>query len=107
MTWQNVPHFLPANSRIMFVYDVIGNMAGNNKRWHQRRFEPSQEMGVKKMINRNLSSELISLWFASIDGGTSAIQNCVSPLVFTFTKSTGIVTLQDVQPLEDQIQWYI
>ena len=27
-------------------YEVIGNIAGNNKRWRQRQFEPLQEKGV-------------------------------------------------------------
>ena len=69
-----------------------------NKRWRQRRFEPSQEMGVKKMINGNLSSEFISLLFASVHGAASSIQNCVSPLVLRLQKSTRTVTVQDVQP---------
>ena len=48
---------------ILFVYDVIGNMAiATSIDRGQRRFEPSQETGVKKMINGNVSSEFISLW---------------------------------------------
>ena len=58
----------------------------SNKRWRQRRFEPSQETGVKKMINGNVSSEFISLWFASVHGAASSIQNCVSPLVLRLQK---------------------
>ena len=57
-----------------------------NKRWRQRWFEPSQEMGDKKMINGNLSSEFISLLFASVYGAASSIQNCVSPLVLRLQK---------------------
>ena len=56
-------------------------MAGSNKCWRLERFEPSQIMGVKKMISGNVSSELISLWFASVYGAASSIQNCLSPLV--------------------------
>ena len=37
-------------------------------------------MDVKKMINGNVSSELISLLFASVFGAASSIQYCVSPL---------------------------
>ena len=51
---------------------------GSNKRWRPRRFEPSQETGVKKMINGNVSSKFISLWFASMQGAASSIQNCAS-----------------------------
>ena len=69
----------------------------SNNRWRQRRFELSQETGVKKMINGNVSSEFISLWFASVHGASS-IQNCVSPLVLRLQKSIITVTLQDVQP---------
>ena len=67
--------------RRAFVYDVIGKMAGSNKRWRQMRFEPLRETGVKKIINGNVSSEYLSWWFASEYGATSSIQNCVSPLV--------------------------
>ena len=45
-------------------------MDGSNKHWRQRLFETSQEKGVlKKMINGNVSSELIlltSLLLASV-----------------------------------------
>ena len=69
----------------------------SNKRCRQRRFEPSQETGVKKMINGNVSSEFISLWFASVYGAASSIQLRLAS-AFTLTKSTRTVTLQDVQP---------
>ena len=71
---------------IVFVYDIIGNIAGSNKCWRQRRFKPSQEMGIKKMINGNVLSELVSLWFASVYGAASSIQNCVLPLVLHLQK---------------------
>ena len=58
-----------------------------NERRRQRRFEPSQEMGVKKMINDNLSSEYISLLFASVYGAANSIQNFVSPLVLRLQKN--------------------
>ena len=51
--------------RQAFVYDVIGSMAiGTNNvdaRGDSGQFGPSQETGVKKMINGNVSSEFISL----------------------------------------------
>ena len=38
------------------------------------------------MINGNVSSEFISLWFASVHGATSPIQNRVSPLIVRLQK---------------------
>ena len=77
---------LAAEWRRIPSYDVIWNMAGSNKRWRQRRFEPSQEKDVlKKIINGNVSSELILLWLASVYGASS-IQFCVSPLVLRLQK---------------------
>ena len=79
---------------IEFVYDVIANMAGGNKR--QRRFEPSQETGVKKMINcigRRIDFIIIY----------ECVKSCkLYPKLrlasgFTLTKSTRTITLQDVQ----------
>ena len=52
-----------------------------NKRWCQRSFKLSQETGVKKLINGNVSSKFVSLWFASVHGAATSIKNCVSPLV--------------------------
>ena len=96
-TQRNVQHFLPASNQwqqILFVCDIIGNMAGSNKHCNQRRFEPSQNTGVKKMM----SSELIfSLRFASMGGAASDTQNWASS--FTFTKNIGSVTLQGVHLL--------
>ena len=43
-------------------------------------------MGVKKMKNVNVSSELISLLFVSVYGAASSIQNCISPLVLRLKK---------------------
>ena len=66
----------------VFVCNVIGNMVGSsNKGWRHRRFEPSHEMGVKKAIKWNISLELISLWYASMDRTATAILSCISPLV--------------------------
>ena len=67
-------------------YDVTGHMAGSNKRYRQRWFEPSQEWFLKKMINDNVSSDLILLWFASVYGAASYIPNCVSHLVLRLQK---------------------
>ena len=69
--------FLPVSGRMtqksvcLWRHREHGN---SKKRWSQRRFEPSQGTGVKKMINDNVSSELISLWFASMHGAASSIQ---------------------------------
>ena len=80
-------HRLAAEWRQIPFYEVVGNMAGSNKRWRQMQFEPSQEKDVLKMtINGNVSSELILLWFASVYGAASSIQNCVSPLVLCSQK---------------------
>ena len=62
-------------------------MAGTNKRRRQRRFEPSQEKDVlKKVKHGNMSSELILLWYASVHGAASSIQNCVSPQALRLQK---------------------
>ena len=44
-------------------------------------------MGDKKIINGNVSSELISLLFAGVYGVASSIQNYVSPLVLRLQKN--------------------
>ena len=101
MTRRNVRHFPPASGQMTPIHVCLWRHrehGDSNKRWRQRRFEPSQETGVKKMINGNVSSEFISLWFASVHGAASYIQNFVSPLVWRLQKSTRTVTLQDVQP---------
>ena len=41
---------------------------------------------LKKMINGSVLSELILLWFASVYGAASSIQNCVLPLVLRLQK---------------------
>ena len=84
MTRRNVRHFPPASGRMTPINVFLWHQrehGDSNKRRRQRRFEPSQETGVKKMINGNVSSEFISLWFASVHGAASSIKNCVSPLV--------------------------
>ena len=69
MTRRNIWHFPPASGRMtpnsicLWRHRDHGD---SNKLWLQRRFQPSQEMGVKKMINCNVSLELISLWFSSV-----------------------------------------
>ena len=45
-------------------------------RWRPRPFEPSQGTVVQTMINGNVSSKLISLWFASVYGAASSIMWC-------------------------------
>ena len=89
MTQRNVRHFPPASGRMTPINVCLWRHrehGDSNKRWRQRRFEPSQETGVKKMINGNVSSEFISLWFASVHGAANSIQNCVSPLVLRYKK---------------------
>ena len=54
MTRRNIRHFPLASGRIEFVYKIIGNMAGSNKRWCKRLLEPSQETDVKKRICGNI-----------------------------------------------------
>ena len=71
--------------RIAFVYDVIGNMAIATS-VDGSGFEPSQETGVKKMINGNVSSEFISLWFASVYGAASSIQNASRHWFYAYKK---------------------
>ena len=100
MTRRNVRHFPPASGRMTPINVCLWRHrehGDSSNRWRQRRFEPSQETGVKKMINGNVSSEFISLWFASVHCASS-IQNCVPPLVLRLQKSIRTVTLQDVQP---------
>ena len=101
MTRRNVRHFPPASGRMTPINVCLWRHrehGDSNKRWHQRRFEPSQETGVKKMINGNVSSEFISLWFASVHGAASFIQKLRLASGFTLTKSARTVALQDVQP---------
>ena len=89
MTRRNVRHFPPASGRMTPINVCLWRHrehGDSNKRWRQRRFEPAQETGVKKMINGNMLSEFISLWFASVHGAASSIQNCVSPLVLRLQK---------------------
>ena len=89
MTLRNVRYFPPASGRMTPINVCLWRHREHcysNKRWRQRRFEPSQETGVKKMINGNLSSEFISLWFANVHGAASSIKNCVSPLVLRLQK---------------------
>ena len=67
MTRRNVRHFPPASGRMTPTNVCLWRHrehGDSNKSWRQRRFEPSQEMGVKKMINGNVSSEsLLSLLY--------------------------------------------
>ena len=91
MTRRNVRHFPPVSGRMTSNSVCLwrhreGVHGDSNKRWSQRRFEPSQETIVKKMINGNVSSEFISLWFAYFHGAAGSIQNCVSPLVLRLQK---------------------
>ena len=89
VTRRNVRHFPPASGRMTPTSVCLWRHrehGDGNKRWRQRRFEPSQEMDVKKMINGNLSSEFISLLFASVYGAANSIQNCVSPLFLRLQK---------------------
>ena len=65
MTRRNVRHFPSASGRMtpnsvcLWRHRKHGD---SNKCWRQRRFQPSQETGFKKMINviDNVSSEFIS-----------------------------------------------
>ena len=80
---------LAAEWRRIRFYDVIGNMAGSNKRCSRGdSSNRTQEKGVlKKTINGNVPSEVVSLWFASVYGAAaSSIQNCVWPLVLRLKK---------------------
>ena len=89
MTRRNVRHFLPARGGMTPINVCLWchkEHGDSNESWRQRRFEPSQETGVKKMINGNVSSEFISLWFASVHRAASSIQNCFSPLVYAYKK---------------------
>ena len=99
MPRRNFRHFPPSSGRMTPNRVVLcrhREHGDSNKRWRQRWFEPLQETGVKKMINCNMSSEFISLWFASVYGATSSIPK----LRFTITKSKRTVTQQDV-PLDN------
>ena len=67
---------LAAEWRRIPFYDVIGNMDGSNKHWRQRQFEPTQEkIALKKMINGNVSSKLIVLWFGECVRRTVTLQD--------------------------------
>ena len=99
MTRRNVRHFPPASGQMTPINVCLWRHrehGDSNKRWRQRRFEPSQETGVKKMINGNVSSEFISLWFASVHGAANFYPKLRLASGFTLTKSTRTVTLQDV-----------
>ena len=89
MTRRNVRHFPPVSGRMTPNSVCLWRHRGHGdskNRCRQRQFDPSQKTGVKKMINGNVSSEFISLWFASVDGAASSIQNCVSRLVLRLQK---------------------
>ena len=97
MTRRNVRHFPPASGRMTPINVCLWRHrehSDSNKRWRQRRFEPSQETGVKKMINGNVSSEFMIC---------ECVRSCkLYPKLclasgFTLTKSTRTVTLHDVQ----------
>ena len=72
--------------RAAFVYNVIGNMAiatsvdGRGDSSHRKR------RMLRRMKNGNVSSEFISLWFASVYGASSYVKNRVSPLVLRLQK---------------------
>ena len=66
--------------------DVGGNMAGSNKRWRRRGFEPSQEKGVLKMKNGSVSLELI-LMIRECVQCCKFYPNCVSLLVLCLQKA--------------------
>ena len=54
MTRRNVRHFPPVSGRMKptsFCLWRHRKQGDSNKRWRQRRFEPSQETVVKKIIN--------------------------------------------------------
>ena len=57
-----------------------------NKRWRQRRFEPSQDTGDKKMIDSNVSPEFISSWFAKLYGAASSIKNASRLWFYAYKK---------------------
>ena len=85
----NVRHFPPASSRMTPISVCLWRHrehGDSNKRWRQRRFKPSQETGVKKMINGNVPSEFISLWFASVHRAASSIQNFVCLWFYAYKK---------------------
>ena len=68
VTRRNVRHFPPASGRMTPASVCLWRHrehGDGNKRWRQRRFEPTQDTSVKKMVNGNVSSEFILLWFTS------------------------------------------
>ena len=82
--------------RIPFVYDVIENMAiatsvARCDSSHRKR------RGIQKIINGNVSSEFISLWFVGVHGSCKFYLTLRLASSFTLTKSTRMVILQDVQ----------
>ena len=74
MTRRDVWHFPRAIGRMTPSSVCLWRHRGHgdsNKCLRQRQFEPSQETGVKKMIDCNVSSEFISLWFVSAYGAAA------------------------------------
>ena len=98
MTRRKIRHFPQCSGRMTWNSVCLwcrGEHGVSNKQQRQRRFKPSQETDVKKMIIGNVSSEFISLWYASV--------RCCKfyPKLrlasgFTLTKSTRAVTQQDL-----------
>ena len=89
---RNLRHFPPASGQMTPTSVCLWRHrehGDGNKRQRKRRFEPSQEMGVKKMINGNLLSEFISLLFASVYGAASSIQNCSRLWFYAYKKYQG------------------
>ena len=100
MTRRNVRHFPPASGLMTLINVCLWRHrehGDSNKRWRQRRFEPSQETGVKKMINGNVSSDLFH-YDLRMCTELQVLSKTASRLWFYATKSTRTVTLQDVQP---------
>ena len=101
VTRRKLRHFPPASGRMTPTSVCLWRHrehGDDNKRWRQRRFESSQEMGVKKMKKWQ---SVVGIHFIII---CECVRSCkFYPKLrlasgFTLTKSTRTVTLQDVQP---------
>ena len=79
MTRRNVQHFPPASGRMAFVYYVTGKMVGSTVATSvdARGDSSNRKKRVFKRLNGNVSSEWISLRFASENGTASSIKNCI------------------------------
>ena len=87
---------LAAEWRWIPFYDVIGNMAGGNKHWRQRRFEPSQEWCFKEDDKWQCVIRIDFIMICECVRSCKFYPKLCLAYGFTLAKSTRMESLQDV-----------